>query len=109
MPSMSTGDYQEKELRVVGGANASLCQVVGGRPAARRKGRDRVPAVRCRRVLLAGLLASSAAVGAARADPPGPAAPTQPQPPTPAPKDLRDTFGLTRPPATRVDCGDGLA
>ena len=65
--------------------------------------------MRCRRVLLAGLLASSAAVGAARADPPGPAAPTQPQPPTPAPKDLRDTFGLTRPPATRVDCGDRLA
>lgn len=61
--------------------------------AARRR-RDRVPAVRCRCVLLAALFASGGAIADARAD---------------APRDLRDTFGLAKPPAGRAVCGDGLA
>src|SRR5690349_17500901 len=97
MPSISTGHYQESEPRAVGRANASVWWVAQGirlGPRARQRGRDRVPAVRCRRVLLAGLFASGAAAAPAWADPP---------------QDLRDTFGLSQPPAARADCGDGLA
>ncbi|HSR97264.1 MAG TPA: TonB-dependent receptor [Kofleriaceae bacterium] len=60
--------------------------------------------MRCRRVLLAALLAGGARVAPAGADAPGADA-ARPEPP----RDLRDTFGLSQPPAVRADCGDGLA